>query len=70
MFVAKGGAEGLLCAVDLATSTGYALKAEDGHPRPLRAAAAAFMSLELPSLQIENTRGEIVGELSLRTTPA
>ena len=65
--VAKGGAEGLLCAVDLATSTGYALKVEDGDPRAHRVAAAAFMNLDLPPLQVKNTRGEIVGELSLRT---
>jgi L-asparaginase len=69
-FVAKGGAEGLLCAVDLATNTGYALKAEDGDPRAHRAAAAAFMNLDLPPLQVENTLGEIVGELSLRTSSA
>ena len=69
-FVAKGGAEGLLCAVDLATNTGYALKTEDGDPRANRAAAAAFMNLDLPPLQVENTRGEIVGELSLRTSSA
>jgi L-asparaginase II len=69
-FVAKGGAEGLLCAVDLATNTGYALKAEDGDPRAHRAAAAAFMHLDLPPLQVKNTRGEIVGELSLRTSSA
>ena len=68
--VAKGGAEGLLCAVDLVTNTGYALKAEDGDQRALRPAAAAFMHLDLPLLQIENTRGEIVGDVSLRTRPA
>ena len=69
-FVAKGGAEGLLCAVDLTTSTGYALKAEDGDPRALRPAAAAFIGVELPPLQVENTRGEIVGNVSLRTSSA
>jgi L-asparaginase II len=69
-FVAKGGAEGLLCAVNLATNTGYALKAEDGEQRALRPAAAAFMNLDLPPLEIKNTRGEIVGELSLRTSSA
>jgi len=66
--VAKGGAEGLLCAVDLATNTGYALKTEDGDPRAHRAAAAAFLNIDLPPLQVENTRGEIVGEVSLRTS--
>jgi L-asparaginase II len=68
--VAKGGAEGLLCAVDLATNTGYALKAEDGDSRPLRPAAAAFIDLDLPPLQVENTLGEIVGDVSLRTRSA
>jgi len=68
--VAKGGAEGLLCAVDLATNTGYALKTEDGDSRALRAAAAAFINTELPPLQVENTLGEIVGDVSLRTPPA
>jgi L-asparaginase II len=68
--VAKGGAEGLLCAVDLTTNTGYALKTEDGDPRAHRAAAAAFLDLDLPPLQVENTRGEIVGDVSLRTRSA
>ena len=68
--VAKGGAEGLICAVDLATSTGYALKAEDGDPRALRPAAAAFLGVDLPPLQLKNTRGEIVGDVALRTTSA
>ena len=66
--IAKGGAEGLLCAVDTRTSTGYALKAEDGSSRALAAAAAAFIGVELPPTIIRNTRGEIVGELSLQTT--
>ena len=70
VFVAKGGAEGLLCAVDLVTYTGYALKAEDGDPRAHRVAAAAFMNVDLPPLRVKNTRGEIVGELSLRTSSA
>jgi L-asparaginase II len=68
--VAKGGAEGLLCAVDLATNTGYALKTEDGDPRALRVAAAAFIKTDLPLLQVENTLGEIVGNVSLRTQSA
>jgi L-asparaginase II len=68
--VAKGGAEGLLCAVDLDTNTGYALKAEDGDPRALRAAAAAFIETDLPPLQVKNTLGEIVGNVSLRTPSA
>ncbi|MES1247103.1 MAG: asparaginase [Actinomycetota bacterium] len=66
-FVAKGGAEGLLCAVDLATGTGYALKCEDGASRPLAAAAAAFVGVELPPTIVRNTRGEVVGNVSLQT---
>jgi L-asparaginase II len=68
--IAKGGAEGLLCAVDLASNTGYALKAEDGAFRPLRPAAAAFIGVGLPPLQVTNTRGEIVGDVALRTSSA
>ncbi|HET8528282.1 MAG TPA: asparaginase [Gaiellaceae bacterium] len=69
-YVAKGGAEGLLCAVDLDTSTGYALKCEDGGQRALTAAAAAFLGVDLPPTVIRNTRGELVGDVSLRTTSA
>lgn len=66
--VAKGGAEGLLCVADLATGTGYVLKCEDGSSRPLATAAAAFVGVELPPTRIANTRGEIVGDVSLQTT--
>jgi L-asparaginase II len=69
-FVAKGGAEGLLCAVDLDTSTGYALKSEDGGYRALTAAASAFLGVDLPPTPVRNTRGEVVGEVSLRTSSA
>lgn len=69
-WVAKGGAEGLLCAVDLATNTGIALKAEDGAHRALGPALAAFVDVPLPPLHVKNTRDEIVGEVSLRTSPA
>ena len=68
--IAKGGAEGLLCGVDLATGTGYVLKAEDGAFRALGAAAAAFLEVDLPPTEIRNTRGEIVGDVSLRTSTA
>jgi L-asparaginase len=67
-FVAKGGAEGLLCAVDLATGTGYALKCEDGSSRGMTAAASAFLDVGLPPTGVRNTRGELVGDVSLRTT--
>jgi L-asparaginase II len=67
-YVAKGGAEGLLCAVDLATSTGYAIKCEDGSSRGMAAAAAAFLGVDLPPTGVRNTRGELVGDVSLRIT--
>ena len=69
-WIAKGGAEGLLCAVDLATSTGIVLKAEDGAGRALGPALAAFVGVQLPPLYVKNTRDEIVGEVSLRTPSA
>ncbi len=67
-WVAKGGAEGLLCAVS-ADGLGVALKIEDGSQRAVRSALAAFLgrlgveSGELGEVPIENSRGEIVGEL-------
>jgi L-asparaginase II len=69
-FIAKGGAEGLLCAVDLRDNTGYALKCEDGASRPLGAAAAAFVGVDLPPTVVRNTRNEVVGEVSLQTADA
>jgi L-asparaginase II len=66
-WVAKGGAEGLLCAAR--DGVGIALKAEDGAQRPLRSALAAFL-VELghdpgglADVPVENSRGEVVGEL-------
>ena len=65
---AKGGAEGLLCAAGPG-SLGVALKSTDGASRPLGPALAAFLGalgVDLPGragTPIENTRGEIVGEL-------
>jgi L-asparaginase len=61
-WVAKGGAEGLLCAVG-PDSTGYAVKSEDGNPRPLRPALAAFLDEDLGTVPVENSRGEVVGEV-------
>src|SRR3954452_25625688 len=69
-YVAKGGAEGLLCGVDLASNTGYALKAEDGAFRALGPAAAAFLGIDLPPTLVRNTRDEVVGEVSLQITNA
>jgi L-asparaginase II len=66
--IAKGGAEGLLCVSDLATGVGYALKCDDGASRALAAAAAAFVGVDLPPTLLRNTLGEVVGDVSLRTT--
>jgi L-asparaginase II len=69
-WVAKGGAEGLLCA-RAADGTGIALKAEDGAQRALGPALAAFARLlghELPefaTVPLTNSRDEVVGEVSV-----
>jgi len=67
-WIAKGGSEGLLCAAS-ADGLGIALKVEDGNTRAVRSALAAFLSRlgletgDLGEVPIENSRGEIVGEL-------
>jgi L-asparaginase II len=68
-WLAKGGAEGLLCAAG-PDGTGIALKTEDGaaraHP-PALAALLGRLGVELPDLAVRpvvNTRGERVGEVS------
>ena len=73
-WVAKGGAEGLLCAAR--DGLGIALKVEDGAQRPLRAGLAAFLvqlgldAGDLADSPVENSRGELVGELrALRNEP-
>ena len=66
-WIAKGGAEGLLCAAG--DGIGVALKAEDGNGRSLGPAAAAFfgrLELDLSDLGVvplENSRGGRVGEI-------
>jgi L-asparaginase II len=74
-WVAKGGAEGLLCAAR--DGLGIALKVEDGAQRPIRPALAAFLGKlgfdtgDLGNVPIENSRGEIVGALrALHIDPA
>jgi L-asparaginase II len=68
-WIAKGGAEGLLCAAG-SDGVGVALKSEDGNGRGLGPAAAAFFSrldLDLGELAVSpilNSRGEPVGEVS------
>ena len=67
-WIAKGGAEGLLCAAG--DGMGVALKVEDGNGRALGPAAAAFFRQldldlgELAVLPLVNSRGELVGEIT------
>ncbi len=67
-WIAKGGAEGLMCAAG--AGLGVALKTEDGAARALRPALAAFLGRlghDLPDgfavVSVENSRGEAVGEI-------
>ena len=66
-WVAKGGAEGLLCAAR--DGLGIALKVEDGAQRPLGLALATFLADlgvdagDLGDTSLTNSRGEAVGEL-------
>ena len=70
-WLAKGGAEGLLCAAG-PDGIGVALKAEDGAGRGHRPALATFLQrlgLDLPGLAdvpVLNSRGERVGEVVTR----
>ena len=67
-WTAKGGAEGLLCASGPG-GLGIALKIEDGSMRAMRPALAellrrlGFETGELGVEPLENSRGEIVGEI-------
>ena len=68
-WIAKGGAEGLMCAGG-ADGLGVALKVEDGSHRPMRPALHAFfgrIGLELPDefarVPVRNGHGEDVGEV-------
>jgi L-asparaginase II len=70
-WLAKGGAEGLLCAAG-PDGIGVAVKSEDGASRAHAPALAAFLArlgVELPDLLAQpvlNTRGERVGEVVAR----
>jgi len=63
-WLAKGGAEGLLCGI-APDGAGFALKAEDGAFRPLGPALASFFPGldEFARVPVENSRGEEVGEV-------
>ena len=67
-WIAKGGAEGLMCAAG--DGLGVALKAEDGAARALRPALAAFLERlgpvlprDFAAVSVENSRAERVGEI-------
>jgi L-asparaginase II len=68
-WIAKGGAEGLICAAG--DGFGIALKVEDGNGRAIGPAAAVFFrqfDLDLGDLAVvplENSRGELVGEITI-----
>jgi L-asparaginase II len=68
-WIAKGGAEGLLCASG--NGVGVALKSEDGNGRALGPAAAQLFSQlgldlgELAVIPLENSRKERVGEIRI-----
>jgi L-asparaginase II len=68
-WVAKGGAEGLLCAAS-PDRTGVVLKCEDGSHRPISPALAAFFTrlghelADYERVPVENSRGEEVGEVA------
>jgi L-asparaginase len=67
-WIAKGGAEGVLCAAG-PDGLGVALKVEDGATRAARAAVAELLrriGLETGDfgvVPVENSRGELVGEI-------
>ena len=68
-WIAKGGAEGLMCAAG-PDGLGVALKVEDGSHRPMRPGLQAFLGrigLELPDefarVPVRNSHGEPVGEV-------
>jgi L-asparaginase II len=67
-WTAKGGAEGLFCAAG-PDGLGVAFKVEDGNGRAVRPAVAELLRRlgletdELPVVPLENSRGEVVGEI-------
>jgi L-asparaginase II len=67
-WIAKGGAEGLMCAAG-PQGLGVALKVEDGSSRAMGPALAAFLARvgypveKLEREPVTNSRGEVVGEI-------
>jgi L-asparaginase II len=71
-WIAKAGAEGLLCAAS-PDGTGIALKVEDGAGRAVRSGLGAFLALlgvdpgeGLGAVPVLSSRGELVGEIGAR----
>jgi L-asparaginase II len=64
-WIAKGGAEGLFCAAS-PEGEGIVLKVEDGSMRALRPAIGTLLGLgeDFGRMPVENSRGEVVGEIS------
>jgi L-asparaginase II len=66
-WIAKRGAEGLLCAAS-PDGRGFAFKVADGNGRALRPVLAAVLgAAELAQVPIANSRGETVGSIELAT---
>jgi L-asparaginase II len=64
-FIAKRGAEGLLCAAS-PDGRGYAFKVADGNGRALRPVVAAVLGVdELACVPLRSSRDEIVGMIEL-----
>jgi L-asparaginase II len=67
-WIAKGGAEAVLCAAS-PDGLGVAVKVEDGGVRAVRSALATFLDIlgldggALAQVPVENSRGETVGEI-------
>jgi L-asparaginase II len=67
-WIAKGGADGVMCAAG-PSGLGVALKVEDGGARPVGPALAAFLETvgypvnKLDVAPVQNSRGEVVGEI-------
>jgi L-asparaginase II len=67
-WIAKGGAEGLMCAAG-PSGLGLAVKVEDGSSRAVGPGLAAFVARlgypveRLDAAPVENSRGETVGEV-------
>jgi L-asparaginase II len=70
-WIAKGGAEGLLCAAR--DGLGVVIKAEDGAQRPLGPGLTAFLDQlgfdvkGLADSELRNSRGEVVGAIRVTT---